>query len=448
VAPPSPLLSGRVRFEARVDGAPGAAEQVRRVAFSLDGKPVLSRSRPPDELSLDLGPVPRPQRLVAEGLGAGGEVVARDEVVVNGGAGGAQGLRVRLREPQPGKPYRRSVRAMADVDVPVGERVARVDFYLGEERIAALYQPPWAQPIALAQEGQVDYVRAVATLANGGTAEDVVLINAPDRPDTIDVRLVELFATVVDGQGKPVAAGLDGGAFQVAEDGVPQQIRKVDPVAETPLRLVTLIDSSGSMMGRMAATRQAALEFLRSTLRPRDQAALISFNRAPRVVVPLTADLGALEDSLDGILAEDETSLWDSLIYSLFYLNGAAGQRAVLLLSDGMDRTSRFSYEQALECARRAGVAVYAIGLALDDPRGEAAQRLARLAQTTGGRAFFAGTTAQLAGVYGQIENELRARWRIAYQSSNTKPDKAFRAVQVKVAKGGLEARTISGYYP
>jgi Ca-activated chloride channel family protein len=365
-----------------------------------------------------------------------------------GGAGGAQGLRVRLREPQPGKPYRRSVRAMADVDVPVGERVARVDFYLGEERIAALYQPPWAQPIALAQEGQVDYVRAVATLANGGTAEDVVLINAPDRPDTIDVRLVELFATVVDGQGKPVAAGLDGGAFQVAEDGVPQQIRKVDPVAETPLRLVTLIDSSGSMMGRMAATRQAALEFLRSTLRPRDQAALISFNRAPRVVVPLTADLGALEDGLDGILAEDETSLWDSLIYSLFYLNGAAGQRAVLLLSDGMDRTSRFSYEQALECARRAGVAVYAIGLALDDPRGEAAQRLARLAQTTGGRAFFAGTTAQLAGVYGQIENELRARWRIAYQSSNTKPDKAFRAVQVKVAKGGLEARTISGYYP
>jgi hypothetical protein len=93
-------------------------------------------------------------------------------------------------------------------------------------------------------------------------------------------------------------------------------------------------------------------------------------------------------------------------------------------------------------------VAIYTIGLALDQgAKGEAAQRLARLSAVTGGRAFFAAGTAELAGVYRQIESELRARWRIAYQSTNTRPDGTFRAVQVKVAKG-LEARTISGYYP
>jgi Ca-activated chloride channel homolog len=445
LAPLGALLSGPVRFEARVDGTPEAAEQVRRVAFTLDGKPLLSRSKPPYELNVDLGPVPRPRKLVAEGLGEDGAVVARDEILVNAGA---QPLHVRLREPRAGKPYRQSMRAVVDVDAPAGERVARVDLYLGEERVATLYQPPFVQPIALAQEGQVDYVRAVATLANGATAEDVVLINAPARPDAIDVRLVELYATVLDGQGRPVAASLDGGAFQVAEDGVPQQVRQVDPVAETPLRLVTLIDSSGSMFGRMPETRKAAREFLRKTLRPQDQAAVIAFNRAPKVVVPLTGDVGALEDGLDGVQAGDETALWDSLIYSVFYLGEAKGQRAVLLLSDGMDRVSRFRYEQAIECARRAGVAVYTIGLALDQgAKGEAAQRLAHLSEVTGGRAFFAADTKELAGVYGQIENELRARWRIAYQSTNTRTDGTFRAVQVKVAKG-LEARTISGYYP
>lgn len=446
LAPPGALLTGAVRFQAQVDGAPEAAQEVRRVAFSLDGKPLLARTKPPYDLQIDLGTAPRPQRLVAEGLSDSGEVLARDELLVNAGA---QPLRVKLLEPRSGKTYRQSVRAAVDIDAPAGEKVQRVDLYLGEAKVATLYQPPFTQPILLEKEGQVEYVRAVATLTNGASAEDVVLINAPASPETIDVRLVELFAAVHDREGRPVLGGLDSAAFQVVEDGVAQQLRRVETVAETPLHLVTLIDNSGSMAGRMAATRQAALEFLRHTLRPRDQAAVISFNRTPRVEVPFTGDLAELEEGLEGVMAADETALWDSLIYSLFYLNGAKGQRAVLLLSDGMDRTSRFSADQALESARRAGVAVYTIGLALDQgAKGEAAQQLAKLAAVTGGRAYFAAGTAELAAVYQQIESELRAQWRIAYQSSNTKTDGAFRNVQVKMAKAGLEAQTISGYYP
>jgi VWFA-related protein len=439
---PAGVLSGPVRFEAQVDGG---ADAVTRVAFALDGKPLLTRARPPFELRVDLGAEPRPRKLVAEGFSAGGEVLARDELLVNAGV---QPVRVRLREPRAGRPYRRSVRAVVDVDAPAGARVERVELYLGEERVATLYQPPFAQPILLPKEGAVDYVRAVAFLADGGTAEDAVLINAPEAPDAIDVHMIELYATVTDGQGRPVTGGLDGAAFRVVEDGAAQQVRRVEAVAETPLRVVTLIDSSGSMASRMAATRQAALGFLRRTLRSHDQAAVITFNDAPQVAVPLTADLAALEEGFDSLIAEDETALWDSLVYSLFYLNGAKGQRAVLLLSDGQDRVSRFSYEQALECARRAGVAVYPIGLALDPGAHEAAERLSHLAAVTGGRAFFLKDTAELPGVYAQIERELRAQWRIAYQSSNTGTAGAFRTVQLKVAKPGLEARTISGYYP
>ena len=448
LVPPGALLTGNVRFAARVDYAPGLPQdqQIRKVAFSLDGKRLLVRNHPPYEMAVDLGPLPRPQRLRVDGLGAGGEVLATDEVPINTGA---QQFRVRLLEPRQGVAYRDSLRALATVEAPEGAKVERVELYLGEDLIATLYQPPYALPVALEQRGEVGYLRAVAYLAGGGAAEDVVLLNVPDPPDKLDVHLVELYTTVVDKAGRPVTTGFGPDKITVLEDGVRQSVRQVEHVGDNPVRLVTLIDTSGSMRGQMDATRQAALGFLRRTLRPRDQAAVITFNTSPEVSVPLTNDLSMLEEGLTGLLAEDETSLYDSLVYSLYYLTGARGQRAVLLLSDGLDRSSRYTFEQAVECARRAGITVYAIGLNLPEgPGGEPAQKLKQLAEVTGGQSFFAAGTGDLEGVYAAIEKDLRSQYRIAYQSANTAPNGPFRTVQVKVAQSGLDARTISGYYP
>ncbi|HEX7180408.1 MAG TPA: VWA domain-containing protein [Thermoanaerobaculia bacterium] len=450
LVPREAVLSGLTRFAVRLDeGAEGAVppeQRIERVAFSLDGKRLLTRNKPPYEVTIDLGPVPRPQKLAVEGLGPGGEVVARDELAINAGA---QRFRVRLAEPRPGKKYRRSLRALAEIEAPQGSRVERVEMYLGEDRVATLYQPPYSQPILLPEEGEVSYVRAVAYLAGGGSSEDLVLLNAPEQPDAMEVNLVELYATLTDGQGRPVMGDLGPQLFQVDEDGVRQQIRRVDRADSAPLRLVSLLDHSASMRSNLAVNRQAALEFFRHTLRPQDQAAVIAFNRSPQVTAPLTNDLATLEEGLGGLLAEDDTSLYDSIVYSLYYLTGARGQRAVLVLSDGVDRSSRFSFEQTVELARRAGITVYTIGLALSDgERGEAARKLRQIAEVTGGRSFFAEDPATLSAVYTEIERELRSQYRISYQSSNTEPDGEFRTVAVKVAKNGLEARTISGYYP
>ncbi|HET9212944.1 MAG TPA: VWA domain-containing protein, partial [Thermoanaerobaculia bacterium] len=248
-----------------------------------------------------------------------------------------------------------------------------------------------------------------------------------------------------DAAGRPIET-LGSGEFRVFEDGVKQTLRTVERVEDTPLRLVTLIDNSGSMRPRLEPTRQAALQFLRRTLRPRDQAAVITFNRSPRIAVGLTSDLTMLEDGLSSLTADEETSLYDSLIFALYYLGGAQGQRAVLLLSDGEDHTSSFRFADALECARRAGVAVYTIGI--DLPREGASGQLARLAAETGGRSFFVRGTDELDGAYQEIQRDLRSRYRISYQSSNTRPGEAFRTVRVEVARPGVEARTISGYYP
>ncbi len=448
LAPSGALLIGHVCFPVRLEQAPEAppGERIERVAFTLDGKPLLTRNNPPFDVALDLGPVPRPRKLRAEGLSGSGEVVARDEMLINGGA---RDFRVRLLEPRAGRPYRRGLRVLAEVTPPPGAAVERVELWFGEERIATLYQQPWSQPFVLPQDGEAGYLRAVAYLAGGGSSEDVVFINTPAEPDKLDVHMVELYATVLDGHGRPLTEGLDPAAFVVTEDGVRQQIRQVERVGDTPVRVVTLIDSSASMLEQMGPTRQAAKDFLHSMLRPHDQAAVITFNRTPQVTVPLTGDLGQLDEGLQGILAENDTSLYDSLVYSLLYLTGSNGQRAVLLLSDGLDRTSRLGFDQALEAARRTGIAVYAIGLGLEDgPKGEAAQRLARLATVSGGRSYFAKDVSELSGVYSQIEKELRSQYRIAYQSSQTGTDGAFRTVQLQMTKGGMEARTISGYYP
>jgi len=443
-APSGVLLAGMQRFEARVERAAGVPEEARieRVAFSLDGKPILTRNRPPFVVEVDLGRVPRAHKITAQGLDRAGKELASDELAINAGA---QRFAVHLVEPRPGRSYHRSLRARVNLDVPEDRGVDRVELYLGDDRVATLYQPPFILPLALPDPAVVSYVRAVAYLSDGTSAEDVVLLNAPAPAETMSIRLVELYASAGDRAGR-LFDSLGAGDFQVFEDGARQTLRQVERVDDTPLRLVALMDNSASMQPRLAAVSRTAVEFLRQTLHPKDQAAVITFNKAPRVAVGLTGDLSALAAGFDGLMADDETSLWDSIIFSLCYLGGTSGQRAVVVLSDGEDRTSRFHFDDALESARRAGIAVFVLGINLT--RGEATERLSRLAKDTGGRSFFVKSTDDLPAVYSMIEKDLRSRYRITYQSSNTRPGEAFRTVRVQVDKPGVEARTISGYYP
>jgi len=191
--------------------------------------------------------------------------------------------------------------------------------------------------------------------------------------------------------------------------------------------------------------RQAALQFLQETVRPKDRAAVILFNDRPTLTTKFTNDHLKLAGGLAGIKAERGTALYDTIVFSLYYNNGIKGQRAVLLLSDGKDEGSRFTFDDAMEYARRAGVTIYAIGLGGDVDK----KKMEKIAEETGGRYFEAGTTAQLAGIYATIEKELRSQYLIAYQSTNTSGSNDFRTVELKVVgKKELEAKTMRGYYP
>jgi VWFA-related protein len=287
-------------------------------------------------------------------------------------------------------------------------------------------------------------VRAIAYLPDGNSTEDLVFVNAPDTLEEMRVDLVELYTTATDRRGRPVP-DLQAKDFTVEEDGVRQEIARFERVTDLPIHVGIALDTSASMEKSLPQARDAALGFLRRTIRPKDRAAVVTFNDHPNLAAKLTGDVSALAGGLAGIKSERSTALYDAMIFSLYYFNGLRGRRALLLLSDGRDESSRFSFEEALEYARRSGVTIYVIGLGEDVEK----KKLARFSEETGGRAFFLKDAAQLEGIYAAIEEELRSQYLIAYQSTNTATGyNQFRTVELEVGRAGVEAKTIRGYYP
>lgn len=445
VEPAGELLSGMRRIETLTTGA----DAIDRVAFLLDGEEILVKTRPPYSVELDLGDLPRPRTLEAVAFDGAGKVLASDEILLNASR---HRFAVRLAQPRRGETYVGSLTARAEVDLPEGRSVERVELFLNEDRVATLYQPPFEQTIVLPGSGELSYVQAVAYLPDGNSTQDLVFINAPDLVlDEVDIDFVELYTTVLDKEGRPVT-GLAAGDFRVAEDGVAQEIRRFERVEDRPIHAEVLLDVSASMdeEDRLPQARDAALGFLEQIITPKDRAALITFNDRPNLAVKMTSDLTDLASGLTGLKAERGTALYDSLIFGLYYFNGITGQRTMLVLSDGKDESSRFAFEDALEYARRAGVTIYTIGL--DLPKGDARRQLDRLAEETGGRSYFIEQVGELPAIYSAIEEELRSQYLIAYQSSNTSKSDDFRFIEVEVTARPegkkLEAKTLRGYYP
>jgi VWFA-related protein len=441
VPPPGEVSTGPVRVEAKVSG-----EAIHKVSFALDGKPLLTKASPPYSVSFDLGTLPTPHTLRAVGLDAAGKEVATDELTVNGAP---QRFAVHLIEPRRGERHTRSgesLRARAEVQVPDGQILDRVELYLDERRVAMIFQPPFSIPVTLPAR-PARYLRAVAYLADGSTAEDLVLLNAPGYQETVDVPLVEVYAAVKDGQGRPVL-DLKPEDWRVLDGGAPQQIVRFERVTDLPVSTALLIDTSASMVKSLPEAQRAAIGFLQAGLSPRDRAALIPFNESPRLAVKLTNDLAVLVSALAGLQAERGTVLWDSLVFGLHYLQGVRGQRALLLLTDGGDRASHFSFDEALEYARRSGVTLYTVGLSVSKLDLETRKHLTRLAEETGGRSFFPEAANDLSGIYSRIEEELRSRYLLVYQPAAAGKPGEYRTVAVQVARPGVTVEAIRGYYP
>lgn len=435
--PPDEVLMGLWRTEALVTG-----ERIVKVVFLVDGKPQLTSSKKPFSAEVRLERFPAEQTVRAEGYDAQGKLVAADEVVLNQPRGA---LSVRITSPAKGAKMGKSVRARAEVVVPDGRKMQTLEFRVNDEPVASLAKPPYETQINV-PDGDLVYLTAVATLDDGSRAEAVRYLRSPEYVSEVEVNLVELYVAATDRSGNLIR-DLKQEDFEVYEGGKKQEIVKFELVQNLPLVVGVLLDTSGSMAGAMIETQKAASDFLQSVVTPRDRSFAVSFAGRPRLEMPPTDDVDAVIQAINGLPAIGNTALHDALVHCLYYFRGLQGQRALVLLSDGDDNASYVKYEEALEYARRSGVAIYAIGLNISMFDTGLRGKLSELAEATGGRAFWSDKPEQLAAAYKQIENELRSRYLVAYSSTEIGGQSGFRPVEVKVKRGGVKARTARGYY-
>ena len=439
VPPETDVVIGLWRAEALVTG-----ERIAEVVFKVDDTPQMTRKQPPFSAELRLAKYPTEQVIRAEGYDAEGELVAADDVVVNQPTGA---LRVRILEPGRGAAVGEKVAARAEVVVPEDRRVAQVDFLVDDQLIASLKAPPWATEIVIPQSSQLSYLTVLAVLDDGSRAEDVRFLNAPQYLEEVDVNLVELYTTVTD-KSTRIVKGLEKDDFEVFEDDRPQEITKFELVEDLPLTLAITIDTSGSMVASLPQAREAARGFLDNIITPRDRYFAVAFSDRPVLIMAPTDDVEAVETSLESLQSVGWTTLHDAVVTTLYYFRGVRGRRAMILLSDGDDTASSIPFRDALEYAKRSGVAIYTIGLDVGSLKGGVRRKLNQMAEETGGRSFYIKNAFELKGVYDEIEEELRSQYLLAYSSDLPATEGEYREVEVKLKDKKYKARTIRGYYP
>ena len=435
---PDELLSGRQKIETIAVG-----DAIKAVEFHLDGKKIAIKRRPPYELELDFGDVPRARRVKVVALDEKGEILTGDDIVVNTGN---DPFRVRIVSPRAGDVKGRT-RVEITANAPEGKEIGEVQLYLNETRVATLYTPPYIQTIQIPETQGVGYLRAVAVLKQDPAppVEDVVMINTPAQMETVDVHLVELPTTVLV-NGKP-ASHLTEAAFKVLDEGQPVKISKFEYVKNLPLSIGMAIDTSGSMQPRMHEAQKAAAQFFQNVMKAGDKAFLVGFDTQPQLVQKWSRKVADVHASLAKLRAEEYTALYDAIVYSLYNFQGVKGQRALIVLSDGRDTASKFSYEQTMEYARRAAVPIYFIGLGIRSTEVDVRFKIGRIAAETGGSVYYIEKAEDLSRIYDDIQNELRSQYLLGfYPPEGVKAGSKWREVTVRVDEG--KAKTIRGYYP
>jgi Ca-activated chloride channel family protein len=433
------LLSGIQHIDTIAFG-----DNIKAVEFYLDGKKVMTKRQPPYTLDLDFGSVPQVRRVRAVALDGNGQPLTGDELALNTGN---DPFRVRIVSPRVAFKLHGPTRVEMAVNIPEGKKLDHVELFLNDTKMASLFGPPYVQTIDVPIQEGVGYIRAVAILKEDAQApvEDLVMINTPQFMEEVNVHLVELPTTVLR-NGHPIN-DLVQAAFKVMDDGKPVKVAKFEHLINLPLSIGLAIDTSASMQPRMKEAQKAASQFFTNVMRAGDRGFLVSFDTQPLLIQRWSPRLADMNAGLAKLRAEESTALYDAIVYSLYNFLGVKGQRALVLVTDGMDTSSKFSFDQAIEYARRAAVPIYAIGIGIPMNQIDTRYKLSRFCGETGGNAYYIEQAAELGRIYTDIQNELRSQYILGfYPPEGVKPGSKWRPVDVQVSDG--KAKTIRGYYP
>ncbi|MFL6248624.1 MAG: VWA domain-containing protein [Thermoanaerobaculia bacterium] len=417
---------------------------VKRVEFWVEGKKVQARNSPPYNAELDLGTLPKRVEVRAVGYDAQGRYVDADAFVVNERDTPMELKITRTVTPDGVSHFKLSLQN------PKGTTVKNVILYASDQKLIEWTRPPYAIDIPNARLAGHDYVRASAFDDTGYEASDLLFLSGERFIEEMEVNLVELPITVSNASGAPIA-DLTQANFTVLENNKPQKISSFNFAANLPLALGVLLDHSGSMEKRMEDAKTAAVDFFKSIIHPGDRAFIAPFASDPSRNAPFVTDVGTLEAQVNAIpTAGGGTALYDAIVTGLYRFRNLQGRKALIVITDGEDTTSRLPYDDMLTYARASRVPLYFIGIGFGfGPGGLGGPgKMRALAAETGGVVYLIRDTKQLAATYKAIEQDLRTQYLLSYHTETTKRDKAYRSIEVKVDRPDAKVRTIRGFIP
>jgi Ca-activated chloride channel family protein len=265
---------------------------------------------------------------------------------------------------------------------------------------------------------------------------------------------VNVVFTVTDKHGKRVT-DLKQNDFRFVDDSKPvSEIRSFRAEANLPLQVGLLIDASSSVRDRFKFEQESAIEFLNQTVRKRyDLAFVVGFDVTPEVTQDFTDDTEKLGHGVRELRPGGGTAMYDALYYAcrdklLKKPPNGPTRRAIILLSDGDDNQSHVTREEAIEMAQRAEAIVYAISTNVSGSKGAGDKVLERIADATGGRAFFPFQIRAVANAFAEIQVELRSQYAVSYKPAEFKPDGHFRTIEIVASdRKNFRVRARRGYY-
>jgi VWFA-related protein len=319
-----------------------------------------------------------------------------------------------------------------------------------------------AEPAAQAKGTEPAPAAQESSAPSSANANAKPALTSPDPPVDEDpattirrtVNEVNVIFTVTDKRGRFVK-DLQKEDFRVLDDGRPaEQIRSFQRETDLPLQVGLLVDASNSVRERFKFEQESAIEFLNQTIRPKyDKAIVVGFDVTPEVTQDFTDDTEKLSDGVRMLRPGGGTAMYDALYFACRDKLAKQPQtgsvrRAVILLSDGDDNQSHVTREEAIEMAQRAEVIVYTISTNITGSSNRGDKVLQRIADATGGRAFFPFQITEVADAFAEIQDELRSQYALAYKPADFQSDGRYRTIQILAQnRKGVKVRTRQGYF-
>lgn len=263
------------------------------------------------------------------------------------------------------------------------------------------------------------------------------------------VEEVVLHATVID-QDQRLAAHLDRSAFSVFEDGRPQTITSFRR-EDVPVAIGVVIDNSGSMRDKREKVNQAVLNLIRAS-NPNDEVFVVNFSQNPYLDQDFTSNIDLLEQALHRTTERGSTALYDAVVASARHLanDPRIEKRILLVITDGQDNMSQETLQDAVrELQKPTGPVLYAIGLT-GEAQTKGREGLEKLAEATGGAAYFPTSLDQVEDVTRTLAHDIRNQYVIAYKPEQEDQKAGFHPIVVEARSAGygkLTVRTRSGVY-